>query len=142
MIQAKRAYDEVEKTDARTAGKTRPARRGGVAGGRAVRRGARLRSGARPRVRTVRPSGSGRGPMGRRTQRDPGLPELPRGGRAGRAGGVLIVNIFTMLAEERKVELGMGRAMGMRRSTLVQLFVFEGLTYAVAAAARRGRLGR
>jgi len=51
------------------------------------------------------------------------------------AGVVLIVNIFTMLAEERKVELGMGRAMGMRRSTLVQLFVFEGLTYAVAAAA-------
>ena len=51
------------------------------------------------------------------------------------AGVVLIINIFTMLAEERKVELGMGRAMGMRRSTLVQLFVFEGLTYAVAAAA-------
>ncbi|HKZ48685.1 MAG TPA: FtsX-like permease family protein [Thermoplasmata archaeon] len=50
------------------------------------------------------------------------------------AGVVLIINIFTMLAEERKVELGMGRAMGMRRSTLVQLFVFEGLTYAVAAA--------
>jgi len=51
------------------------------------------------------------------------------------AGVVLIINIFTMLAEERKVELGMGRAMGMRRSSLVQLFVFEGLTYAVAAAA-------
>jgi len=51
------------------------------------------------------------------------------------AGVVLIINLFTMLAEERKVELGMGRAMGMRRSTLVQLFVFEGLTYAVAAAA-------
>jgi len=51
------------------------------------------------------------------------------------AGVVLIINIFTMLAEERKVELGMGRAMGMRRASLVQLFVFEGLTYAVAAAA-------
>jgi putative ABC transport system permease protein len=51
------------------------------------------------------------------------------------AGVFLIVNIFTMLAEERKVELGMGRAMGMRRRSLVLLFLFEGLTYAVVAAA-------
>jgi putative ABC transport system permease protein len=51
------------------------------------------------------------------------------------AGVILIVNIFTMLAEERKSELGMARAMGMTRSDLMQMFVFEGSTYSLAAAA-------
>jgi putative ABC transport system permease protein len=51
------------------------------------------------------------------------------------AGVILIVNIFTMLAEERKSELGMARAMGMTRSDLLQMFLFEGSTYSLAAAA-------
>ncbi len=51
------------------------------------------------------------------------------------AGVILIVNIFTMLAEERKSELGMARAMGMMRRDLMQMFLFEGSTYALAASA-------
>ena len=51
------------------------------------------------------------------------------------AGILLIVNIFVMLAEERKGEMGVARALGMRRTNLVQSFVAEGLLYAVLAAA-------
>jgi putative ABC transport system permease protein len=51
------------------------------------------------------------------------------------AGVILIINIFTMLAEERKSELGMARAVGMTRRDLMQMFMFEGSTYTVAAAA-------
>jgi len=39
------------------------------------------------------------------------------------AGVLLIVNIFVMLAEERKGEMGVARALGMRRTNLVQSFV-------------------
>ncbi|MES2153598.1 MAG: FtsX-like permease family protein [bacterium] len=49
-------------------------------------------------------------------------------------GMLLILNIFTMLAEERRSELGMSRAVGMSRGDLVRLFLFEGSLYAVAAA--------
>ena len=51
------------------------------------------------------------------------------------AGVLLLVNVFVMLAEERKPELGMLRAVGMRRGRLVQGFVVEGAVYALAAAA-------
>jgi putative ABC transport system permease protein len=51
------------------------------------------------------------------------------------AGIILIINIFTMLAEERKSELGMARAVGMTRRDLMKMFLFEGSTYAVAASA-------
>ncbi len=51
------------------------------------------------------------------------------------AGVILIINIFTMLAEERKSELGMARAVGMTRGDLMQMFLFEGSTYTIAAAA-------
>ncbi|MBI5000805.1 MAG: FtsX-like permease family protein [Euryarchaeota archaeon] len=51
------------------------------------------------------------------------------------AGIILIINIFTMLAEERKSELGMARAVGMTRKDLMQMFLFEGSTYTIAAAA-------
>lgn len=51
------------------------------------------------------------------------------------AGVILIINIFTMLAEERKSELGMSRAMGMKKRHLMQMFMFEGSTYAIAASA-------
>ena len=51
------------------------------------------------------------------------------------AGVLLIVNIFVMLAEERKGEMGVVRALGMRRKNLVQSFVAEGLLYALLSAA-------
>ena len=50
------------------------------------------------------------------------------------AGVVLIINMFIMLAEERKSEMGMGRAVGMKRSQLTKLFLFEGSLYAAGAA--------
>ena len=50
------------------------------------------------------------------------------------AGIMLIVNIFVMLAEERKSELGMARAVGLKRRQLIYLFGFEGLAYALAAS--------
>lgn len=51
------------------------------------------------------------------------------------AGVVLLVNIFVMLAQERKTELGMLRAVGMRRGSLVGSFSLEGWLYALGAAA-------
>jgi putative ABC transport system permease protein len=51
------------------------------------------------------------------------------------AGVLLLVNVFVMLAEERKPELGMLRAVGMRRGRLVRGFVVEGAVYALTAAA-------
>lgn len=50
------------------------------------------------------------------------------------AGVILIINIFTMLAEERKSELGMARAVGMKRKHLMQSFLFEGLAYGAIAS--------
>lgn len=49
------------------------------------------------------------------------------------AGALLLVNIFTMLAEERKSQLGMLRAVGMKRSRLVGSFAIEGSSYAVVS---------
>jgi len=50
------------------------------------------------------------------------------------AGVVLIVNIFILLSEERKSEMGMARAVGMLRSHLRQMFIFEGTFYATLAS--------
>jgi putative ABC transport system permease protein len=50
------------------------------------------------------------------------------------AGILLLVNIFVMLAEERKSELGMLRAVGMKRSRLVRTFIIEGTIYALVAS--------
>jgi putative ABC transport system permease protein len=50
------------------------------------------------------------------------------------AGILLLVNIFVMLADERKSQLGMLRAVGMRRSDLIRSFVIEGSIYAFAAS--------
>jgi putative ABC transport system permease protein len=50
------------------------------------------------------------------------------------AGVVLIINMFIMLAEERKSEMGMGRAVGMKRGQLTKLFLFEGTLYAASAS--------
>ncbi|MDW5563639.1 MAG: FtsX-like permease family protein [Methanomassiliicoccus sp.] len=51
------------------------------------------------------------------------------------AGIALIINIFTMLGEERKGEMGVARAVGMKRGHLRKLFTYEGLLYAAVAAA-------
>ena len=50
------------------------------------------------------------------------------------AGVLLIFLIFVMMAAERRSELGIARAVGMRRTHLVQMFVTEGLVYDLAAA--------
>jgi len=51
------------------------------------------------------------------------------------AGMLLIFLIFVMLAAERKVEMGMVRAVGTKRSHLMQMFMSEGMAYNVMAAA-------
>jgi len=57
------------------------------------------------------------------------------------AGMLLILMIFVMLAAERKSELGMTRAIGTKRSQLVQIFLSEGMAYNLAAAAVGAALG-
>lgn len=51
------------------------------------------------------------------------------------AGTLLLVNIFVMLAQERKTELGMLRAVGLRRASLVGSFSLEGWMYALGSSA-------
>ena len=51
------------------------------------------------------------------------------------AGVMLLVNIFVMLADERRSELGMLRAIGMRRAPLVGAFALEGWLYALVSSA-------
>ena len=50
-------------------------------------------------------------------------------------GVLLIFLIFVMLAAERRAELGMSRALGLRRRHLIQAFVFEGTAYTLASSA-------
>ncbi|MCC7075727.1 MAG: ABC transporter permease [Acidimicrobiia bacterium] len=50
------------------------------------------------------------------------------------SGILLLVNIFVMLATERRSQLGMMRSVGMRRADLVRGFALEGGYYAFAAA--------
>jgi putative ABC transport system permease protein len=50
------------------------------------------------------------------------------------AGVVLIINIFVMLGEERKSEMGMARAVGMKTKHLVRMYILEGSLYAFVAA--------
>ena len=57
------------------------------------------------------------------------------------AGVLLLVNIFVMLSEERKSQLGMLRAVGMRRGFLVRLFTIEGAIYAFFAGVLGAALG-
>jgi putative ABC transport system permease protein len=51
------------------------------------------------------------------------------------AGMLLLVNLFVMLADERRHELGIMRAVGLRRSPMVGQFAAEGWVYALASAA-------
>ena len=57
------------------------------------------------------------------------------------AGILLIFLIFVMLAAERRSELGVARALGMRRGHLVQMFLLEGVVYDLAAALVGALLG-
>lgn len=57
------------------------------------------------------------------------------------AGILLLVNIFVMLSEERKSQLGMLRAVGMRRGFLVRAFVIEGGVYSFLSAILGAVLG-
>ena len=50
-------------------------------------------------------------------------------------GVLLIFLIFVMLAAARRPEMGMARAVGAKRSHLVQMFLFEGTAYALVAGA-------
>lgn len=50
------------------------------------------------------------------------------------AGVLLLINIFTMLAQERQSELGLLRAMGLRRRSLIVAFSLEGFVYAIGSA--------
>lgn len=57
------------------------------------------------------------------------------------SGLLLIVLIFSVLAAERKSELGMGRAVGLQRADLIRQFVSEGLAYNFLAATLGALLG-
>jgi putative ABC transport system permease protein len=50
------------------------------------------------------------------------------------AGVILVINIFVMLAEERKPEMGISRAIGMKKSHLIQAYIFEGSAYSLIAS--------
>ncbi len=51
------------------------------------------------------------------------------------AGMLLIVNLFTMLGEERRRELGMVRALGLGRARMAYSLLYEGGLYTLVAAA-------
>ena len=57
------------------------------------------------------------------------------------AGVLLLVNLFVMLSEDRKVEIGMLRALGFRRSHVTRAFGVEGLVYAAVASVLGAILG-
>src|SRR5262249_12786828 len=56
-------------------------------------------------------------------------------------GVLLIFLIFVMLAAERRAEMGMSRAVGLKRRHLTQMFLFEGLAYTLVASAVGVALG-
>ncbi len=57
------------------------------------------------------------------------------------AGALLIVGIFLLLAEERKGEMGVLRALGLRGNELVYAFLFEGAIYSAGSALAGTALG-
>ena len=56
-------------------------------------------------------------------------------------GVLLIFLIFVMLAAERKSELGMARAVGMKRRQLTEMFLAEGIAYDLLSALVGAALG-
>lgn len=63
------------------------------------------------------------------------------GGFSVMAGVLLLINLFVMLSEERKPNLGVLRAIGWKRRTLRQAFRAEGVIYSVPAAIVGALLG-
>jgi putative ABC transport system permease protein len=57
------------------------------------------------------------------------------------AGILLLVNIFVMLADDRRSQLGMLRALGLKRRALVAAFATEGWIYSLVAAVVGALLG-
>lgn len=57
------------------------------------------------------------------------------------AGVLLLVNVFVMLADERRGQLGILRAIGMRRRHVTGEFAIEGAVYALASAIIGAALG-
>jgi putative ABC transport system permease protein len=57
------------------------------------------------------------------------------------AGVLLIFLIFVLLAAERKPEMGMARAVGLKRRQLTQMYLAEGLAYDLGAALIGALLG-
>lgn len=57
------------------------------------------------------------------------------------AGILLLINVFVMLAEERLVELGTMRAVGLSRRPFVAAFSAEGCIYSLIGAAAGGLVG-
>ena len=57
------------------------------------------------------------------------------------AGILLIFLIFVLLAEERKSEMGIARAIGMRRWHLVETYLAEGMAYNIGSAVVGAILG-
>jgi putative ABC transport system permease protein len=57
------------------------------------------------------------------------------------AGAMLIVGIFVLLAEERKGEMGVLRAIGLQGRELVYSFLFEGVAYSAGSALAGTLLG-
>lgn len=57
------------------------------------------------------------------------------------AGVLLLVNIFVMLADDRRSQLGMLRALGLKRRALVAAFATEGWLYSLVASAVGALLG-
>ncbi|MBI5288312.1 MAG: FtsX-like permease family protein [Chloroflexi bacterium] len=57
------------------------------------------------------------------------------------AGMLLVFLILVMLAAERRPEMGMSRAVGMRRMQLIQAFMAEGMAYSLASAGLGVALG-
>src|SRR5437899_5757412 len=56
-------------------------------------------------------------------------------------GVLLIFLIFVMLAAERRAEMGMSRAVGLKRRHLTQMFLFEGTSYTLASSVVGAFLG-
>ncbi len=56
-------------------------------------------------------------------------------------GILLIFLIFVMLAAERKPEMGMARAVGLKRRQLTQMFIAEGIAYDLVSALIGAALG-
>ena len=57
------------------------------------------------------------------------------------AGVLLLINLFNMLAEERRTDLGIMRALGAKRNVVVRQLGLEGSVYALGAAAMGAIVG-